>query len=183
MSKTKEAIIETAIQVLSLDSSASLEDIATAAGVSRMTIHRNFKNRDTLFHEINETLIQRTLHIFKKSKKNHERSIDQLEEVIKTSANEKGYVLLIKENKDHKHHDPETCLFSEVSNELEELIKRLRQEGYLSQTIPDAWVFHMYDAILFTAWEALYSGTVAPNDIPTLSWHTFKNGVLNGKTI
>lgn len=178
MSKSKAKIIETAIQVLSVDDSASLEDIAEAAGVSRMTLHRNFQNRETLFKEIHETLIQRTLSIFQQAKEKYEHPIEQMEEIIKTNAGEKGFVLLMKENKEHEDHDPNTCKFSEVNKELREIIKKLREEGYISQEIPDLWVFHMYDGILFTAWETMHTGSVAPKEIPNLAWNTFKKGLL-----
>ncbi|MCA1063936.1 TetR/AcrR family transcriptional regulator [Rossellomorea sp. AcN35-11] len=178
MSKSKALLLEKAIHMLSQDESASLEDIAKAAGVSRMTLHRNFQNRETLFKEIHETLIQRTLAIFKQAKETYEHPVEQMKEIIMRNAGEKGFVLLMKENKEHEDHNPETCRFSEVNKELSELIKQLRGEGYISHEIPDAWVFHMYDGVLFTAWETMHNGSVAPNEIPNLSWTTFKNGLL-----
>ncbi|WP_335872009.1 TetR/AcrR family transcriptional regulator [Bacillus sp. 2205SS5-2] len=178
MSKSRAKIIETAIQVLSLDESASLEDIAVAAGVSRMTLHRNFRNRETLFKEIHESLIQHTLSIIQQAKQKYEHPIEQMEEIMKANAGEKGFVLLMKENKEHEDHDPNSCQFSEVNKELRELIQNLRRVGYISQGTPDSWVLHMYDGILFTAWETMYNGSVAPKEIPNLSWNTFKNGLL-----
>ncbi|MBO2942427.1 TetR/AcrR family transcriptional regulator [Paenibacillus sp. F411] len=178
MSKSKAKIIETAIQVLSVDDSASLEDIADAAGVSRMTLHRNFHNRETLFKEIHEALIQQTLSIFKQAQEKHTHPVKQMEDIIKTHAGVKGFVLLMKENREHEDHDPNTCKFSEVNKALRELIQRLRDEGLISPEIPNSWVFHMYDGILYTAWETMYTGSVAPKEIPRLAWSTFRKGLL-----
>jgi AcrR family transcriptional regulator len=181
MSKTRDKIIEVAIEVLSTDEFASLEAIAEKAGVSRMTIHRHFRNRETLFEKIHESLIARTLLTFQEAAEAYEDSAQQIREIIKVNAGGSGFHLLMKEHGEHEQHDPETCKFSKLNKELHALIRKLRNEGYIQQNVPDAWVFHMYDGVLFTAWEAMRNGSVAPRDIPDLAWSTFKNGVLNIK--
>ncbi|WP_424643419.1 TetR/AcrR family transcriptional regulator [Embleya sp. AB8] len=46
--RTARAILEAAERVLSADPSATMEEIATAAGVARTTVHRRFATRDAL---------------------------------------------------------------------------------------------------------------------------------------
>lgn len=179
MNKTKTNIVNVAIDVLSRDEGASMETIAEHVGVSRMTIHRYFKNRERLFSSIHEVLIERTLAIFNESLERYNDPLEQMESIIKTNAGQQGFHLLLREHGHHEGHDPETCKFSEVNKELYALIGRLRATGHIDSSMADAWVFHMYDGVLLTAWETMYNGTVAPRDIPELAWRTFKKGLLS----
>lgn len=179
MNKTQTTIVNVAIDVLSKDEGASMETIAEQAGVSRMTIHRYFKNRERLFASIHEVLIERTLAIFNESMETIEDPLEQMESIIKTNAGQNGFHLLFREHGHHEEHDPETCKFSKVNKELYALIGRLRDAGHIDASMPDAWVFHMYDGVLLTAWESMHNGTVAPKEIPALAWRTFEKGVLS----
>lgn len=49
--RTRAAIIEAAAAVLADDRTATLPDIAKAAGVGRTTVHRYFPDRECLIHE------------------------------------------------------------------------------------------------------------------------------------
>ncbi|MGA9466611.1 MAG: TetR/AcrR family transcriptional regulator [Exiguobacterium marinum] len=179
MNKTQINIVNIAIDVLSRNESASMETIAEQANVSRMTIHRYFKSRERLFSSIHEVLIERTLVIFNESMDKFEDPLVQMESIIRTNAGNHGFHLLFREHGNHEEHDPETCKFSKVNEVLYALIGRLRDAGHINSSIPDAWVFHMYDGVLLMAWEALHNGTVAPREIPDLAWNTFKKGLLS----
>ncbi|WP_347860875.1 TetR/AcrR family transcriptional regulator [Salimicrobium sp. PL1-032A] len=178
MNKTEQRIIDVAIDVLAKDERASMEMIAEQAGVSRMTIHRYFKNRELLFTSIHEELIGQTLAIFREATGKYDSPRDQIEAIIRKGAGQRGFHLLFREHAHHEDHDPRTCKFSEVNRELMTLIGKLREAGDIDASVPDAWVFHTYDSVLLTAWETMHNGTVAPKDIPALTWRTFARGVL-----
>ena len=52
--RNAERIMRAASQVLRTEPDASIEDIAEAAGVSRATVYRHFKNRDDLVRLVRE---------------------------------------------------------------------------------------------------------------------------------
>jgi AcrR family transcriptional regulator len=54
-----QAILEAAERVLSTDPTASMEQIAAAAGVARTTVHRRFATRDALIDELTGWAAQR----------------------------------------------------------------------------------------------------------------------------
>ncbi|WAL69006.1 helix-turn-helix domain containing protein [Amycolatopsis cynarae] len=57
--RTVQAILEAAERVLSADPTASMEQIAAAAGVARTTVHRRFATRDALIDELTGWAAQR----------------------------------------------------------------------------------------------------------------------------
>ena len=58
MKGTKEKLIEAAVVALNRDESATIEQIANVAGVTRRTIHRCFNDRNTLVEECKQTMLR-----------------------------------------------------------------------------------------------------------------------------
>ena len=56
--KTRHAILKAAFDVFSRDGSASLSDVAAAAGVGRATLHRHFAGSADLFAALTETAMR-----------------------------------------------------------------------------------------------------------------------------
>lgn len=56
--RTARLILEAAERVLSADPTASIEQIAEAAGVARTTVHRRFANRQALLDALAETAVE-----------------------------------------------------------------------------------------------------------------------------
>jgi AcrR family transcriptional regulator len=59
--RNHEQIIDGAITVLGADPGASLQDIATAAGLHRATLHRHFRSREDLLEAIRRRSAERVL--------------------------------------------------------------------------------------------------------------------------
>lgn len=57
--RTRQAILDAAIQVLARNPAAPLGDVATAADVGRTTLHRYFAERDDLLHALREEVGRR----------------------------------------------------------------------------------------------------------------------------
>ncbi|KUJ72119.1 TetR/AcrR family transcriptional regulator [Thiomicrospira sp. WB1] len=64
MKDTTQKILAAATQVWNQNPSAPLKDIAEAAGVSRMTLHRHFDGRDALLEAILEEFMQRIMTVY-----------------------------------------------------------------------------------------------------------------------
>lgn len=56
---TREGILAAAQRCLNVDPTASMAQIATAAGIGRATLHRHFDNRRVLVHEIGSRSLDR----------------------------------------------------------------------------------------------------------------------------
>ncbi|MEV7366723.1 TetR/AcrR family transcriptional regulator [Streptomyces sp. NPDC003343] len=59
--RSSARIIEAAEQVLAVDPNATLEQIADAAGLTRITVHRRFSSRQALLEALNERFNERYL--------------------------------------------------------------------------------------------------------------------------
>lgn len=56
---SRDAVLAAAQRCLNIDPTASMAQIATAAGIGRATLHRHFANRDVLIHEIGSRSLDR----------------------------------------------------------------------------------------------------------------------------
>ncbi|CAM2070750.1 TetR/AcrR family transcriptional regulator [Sulfidibacter corallicola] len=179
MASTRDRIVEAAIAALARDPAASMAAIAESAGVSRMTIHRQFKNREILIAAIQDALAERSLAIVDEAEQNHEDPRDQLREIVELCASRSnGFQLLMEGAHDHAEHDRETCRFGEMNRKIRAMIQALQERGEIQPDLPIDWVSHSFDGVLFIAWECLRHGSVAPRDIPSLAWRTFSQGVF-----
>ena len=179
MERTKERIVDSAIRILSEDRGASLDSIAATAGLSRMTIHRYFKNRDTLLEHLHNELVRRAIAIVHRALSEHDDPVDQMREIVMSTANaSNGFQLLMDGRHVHEDHDEDTCQFAQMNKKLKSLIERLKENGDISREVPTPWAFHMFDGVVFCAWETMNNGSVAPRDIPELAWKTFTRGLF-----
>ena len=182
MQRMKGRILEAAIKMLASNAAASLGDIAEAAQVSRMTVHRHFKNRDILMERVQDELIARGTAIVEKALQDHSDPVDQLRTIVYgnvTAAN--GFQLFMTLPHDHHHgddHDPMTCRFGVMNRYLMDIMEQLQFAGRLRENLTAAWAFHMLNGVLFSAWEALRDGSVAPRDVPAMTWQSFRHGIL-----
>ena len=55
--RNREAVIEAAIELLTENASASMQQIADASGVGRTTVYRHFPTRDDLFRELFDRIV------------------------------------------------------------------------------------------------------------------------------
>ena len=63
--RNRDRVLEAAIEVLSDDPSATVEDVAAAAGLTRSTVYRRFRSRDALLAAVRDRLVEETRGVFR----------------------------------------------------------------------------------------------------------------------
>ncbi len=174
--KAEDKIIQAAFKIYYQDASASFDKIAEEAGVSRMTIHRKFPKREALIIAACRKLFQEGSQILEEALEAEKTSIEQLKSfVVRSVKNRLNYHFVYQFQEIHHLMDHEDC--TAFYNKLEKLYQNLKEEKHIANSVTEAWFFHMFDAVMMTAWHTYEHGCVAPNDIPKLAWQSFLGSV------
>ena len=178
LSKTQKKILEAAYDVLAQDFSAPLDRIATAAGVTRMTLHRNFKSREVLLEAAGLELVYEGNRIIDRALDGYQAPLEQLQSIVMqaTSMGDRFHFML---------HAVEEMDFEAIGSQLQQMDDRmlalfdaLREQGFIKKDVPNAWLLHHYGGVMTAAWTALRDGAVARRDIPRLAWQSFAYGLI-----
>lgn len=178
MNKTQQKILNAAFDVLAQDFSAPLDKIAEVAGITRMTLHRYFNNRDALIQAAGLEMIHLGISIIDEAVAQHDHPREQLQEIVMQASQMGERFHFLTHASEVIEHEAFGPLFQELEDKMTEVIEALREEGLIKKEVPTAWILHLYGGVLTAAWSSLRDGVVAPRDIPLLAWRTFAQGIF-----
>lgn len=150
-------ILAAAAEVLAADSSASLERIGEAAGLTRATVHRRFASRQALLEALAEQLNQRYLDGLRESSVDTAPPREVLLSYTAAVFELKTTHLFVMEL---VGDDCATGLSPEVVAGIDRLFARLREAGEITAT-SDRWCRRVYLALL-------HEVHLLPDDAPEL---------------
>ncbi|MFJ1729986.1 TetR/AcrR family transcriptional regulator [Streptomyces sp. NPDC088254] len=148
--RSVRAILEAAERVLADDAGASMEQIAEAAGLTRITVHRRFANRQALLEALAVSAKQQLLDAIGEARPD---SAPALVALYRVTAN----VLRVKNTWRFtlSHATPHTGAAAAVWEEIDaytvELLARAQNEGLLAPDADLDWTRQVYYALLSEA--------------------------------
>ncbi|GAA6165381.1 TetR/AcrR family transcriptional regulator [Pelagimonas sp. KU-00592-HH] len=179
MSKTETSIIEAGFAVFAAKPTATLADVAEAAGVGRATLHRHFKGREDLMialaHRAMEELDAAVEAATKNATSYTEGLRLALEAMIPLAERQ---MFLEKEPLDNVPSIAEARKRDAL--ELAEAVEEAKAEGGFAQDVPTPWIVQAYENLLFAAWTMVRDGEATHRQAAALAWRTLQSGVRGG---
>lgn len=175
---TTQAIIEAAFEVLGRDPSASLSQIADAAGVGRATLHRKFAGRDDLVRALVRQAA-RELDSAAERAAAAARSYTQALEKTMAAAVALGdrQWFLARERTEYA----EEPLREKREQEFRQLLNEARKEGLFPPTCPVEWAAQVFDHLVYAAWTQVRDGHATPDQAVRLAWSTLTGGLKEAR--
>jgi AcrR family transcriptional regulator len=148
--RSVRAILEAAERVLAEDAGASMEQIAEAAGLTRITVHRRFANRQALMEALSVNAMHQLHEAIEQARPN---SAPALVALYRVTAN----VLRVKSAWRFTlgHHtslsEAAAALWDDIDSYTVELLARAQHEGLLAPGVDLDWMRQVYYALLTEA--------------------------------
>ena len=172
----KRPLLDLVAEVLVARPGASLAEVASAAGISRTTLHKQYATRDELVRAVG----LRATEIW-------EQAVDRVAGEPGTEAGlrallaamiESGPQLTFLWRSPALDEDEElTRRYVAAERRCLAVLDRARSQGLLAVSTPDWWLLQTMYALVYTAAEAVQQGKLAPLDAPDLALRTLLRGL------
>lgn len=168
-------LLDIAAEVLVQDPAASLAEVAKAAGIGRTTLHRQYATRDDLIRAV----AHRAVDVWEQAVEAvHIADGDGGLRALVAAMVPLGPQLSFLWRTPALDHDEEIdARMQRVQDRGLEVLQQARKLGVLGADIPDWWLLRMLYAVVYSAAESIYYGTLAPLDAPDLAFGTLLRGV------
>ncbi|GIG96891.1 TetR family transcriptional regulator [Plantactinospora mayteni] len=150
--RTRRAILDAAITVLSQHSTASLGDVADAAGVGRTTLHRYFPERADLLTALSTDVLARIDSAAERAQPDRGPAPDALERMCQEFF-ELGDILMCVFSQPELVNTTAWEECSEADKALIRLVERGHAEGTLDPALDPIWVQQVLWSTLYAAWQ------------------------------
>jgi AcrR family transcriptional regulator len=169
-------LLDAAGELLAINPTASLADIAAHAGIGKATLHRYFASRDDLIRALamrSLMLVEAAIIVARLDEGSFTDAFRRLVEGLIPLA-DKFYFLL---SEPIANYDPQLAEAEiKIGLPVERLVERGQQSGELRADLPQKWILHVLDYLLYATWHAVYKGEIAKNDAPALVMTTLLQG-------
>lgn len=163
-SRTRRAILDAAIQLLSENPAAPLSEIAQAAEVGRTTLHRYFPSRADLLSALSSDILEK---IEEAASNAHLDDGPAAEALLRLCQEyfDLGDVLSLMFTMPELTASEQWSTESESDRKLKQLIERGHEDGTIDPDIPYEWIgAELLWAALYTGWDYVRNGLGSRHD-------------------
>jgi len=165
-----DAILNAARTVLGERPDASMEDIATTAGVSRQTVYAHFPSRDALIAALLHALGAETLAAFDAAHLDTAPPADALRQFLDIGWQLiRGYPFLLGPALAQNPDPGDPAAHQAGTAQLEQIIRRGQRAGDFDRTLPAGWLAVAIVGLVRTAAEQLAAGRLTTSKAAALA--------------
>ena len=174
---TKDALIDAAIRVFASRPAASLSDVAEAAGVRRVTLHRLIGSRDELLKEIAIRSIAEMDEACRQAVEKAPSAIEALRACVEALVPVGDRCHFLWTQAEVWEEPTVAKEIARQNRELVTLIDEAKADGAIAPEIPNAWISAALEAVVFAALSTARAGDIAVNDAGKLATQTLFAGI------
>lgn len=177
MSLSRDELLRAAADHLGRRPNATQDEIATAVGVSRATLHRHFSGRLALMTALEELAIAEMREVLDAVRLTEGSATDALRRLVRACEPVSPYLALLYSQSQELDLDTTLEVWKEIDGEITELFLRGQRTGEFRPELTAAWLTEtFYSLIGGTAW-SIRVGRAAAQDFDRLIIGLLLNGV------
>ncbi|WP_209009329.1 TetR/AcrR family transcriptional regulator [Pseudovibrio japonicus] len=174
---TKDKLLEAAVRVLNTQPRASLADIAEAAGVKRVTLHRVVGTREELLRDVALRALQQMDDAVSAAIKGKRKPFEQLKAIVTALVPIADSCHFLWNGPDVGNEPDITQEIQRHDKQLRDLIDRAKAEGDILSFLPNSWVMASLDAVVYAAANTVETDNIPLTDASALAIQTLFGGI------
>ncbi|MEM7209254.1 MAG: TetR/AcrR family transcriptional regulator [Pseudomonadota bacterium] len=161
--RSRDALLNAAIELLLENPRASMSDIAAHAGVGRATLYRHFESRDELVLELAAESMKASEAVLKSLNVPERPAVEVITEGIRAImpvADRFHFLMLLwviaSEN------DEAIKIYYRQLDELAQIVERAKIEKSINESLSTDWIVMLIDSVTYVGWWSIHSGQMNP---------------------
>ena len=176
--RTRRAILSATADALARDRTATLPDIAEAAGVGRTTLHRYFSDRDSLMRGAVEDSFLVLEQAVVDAALDQGSPVEAMRRLVGALVSVGDRLLFLFGDPRVLEAYPPPQPSHSADDAVIGLITRGQADGVFDSTVSPQWIQHVLWAIVYTGHEEVVNGRVPRHGVTTTVIRTFEHGIL-----
>ncbi|QKG27005.1 TetR/AcrR family transcriptional regulator [Actinomadura verrucosospora] len=177
MSFDRDAVLASAAELLSRKATATQDEIAQAAGISRATLHRHFAGREKLVRALEELGLRRLEAVLDEARPDDGTATDALVRLVEASRPVAAFLAFLATENQLFEGEEVNAGWERLDARITALFRRGQEAGEFRIDLPAAWLTEaLYGLIGSAAW-TIQSGKTAPRDYTAMITGLLLGGV------
>ncbi len=178
MASDRETLLRAAADFLGRRPNATQDEIASAVGVSRATLHRHFAGKPALIAAVEELAITEMAHALEVARLHDDSAVEALRRLITACRPVSPYLALLYSQSQELDVDQTLKGWADIDAEITVLFKRGQRDGEFRPYLTAAWLTEaLYSLVAGAAW-AIQVGRVAGREFDHMITDLLLHGVL-----
>ena len=178
MSSTRDELLRAAADFLGRRPNATQDEIATAAGVSRATLHRHFAGRHALMEALEKLAVAEMREVLRIVRLQDGSAVEALRRLVSACRPVSPYLALLYSQSQELDLDSTIEAWREIDDQITSLFERGQREGDFRPDLTAAWLTEAFYSLFGATEWAIRAGRVAGRDFDRLITDLLLNGVL-----
>ena len=171
----KRSLLDVAAEVLVADPSASLTQVADAAGIGRTTLHKHYATREDLLRAVGHRVIDLWEQVAETA--SADDADGGLRAAIEAMIPIGPQLAFLWRTPSFDHDQDLETRWNAFTQETLAILKRAQDRGVISAAVPDWWLLSTFYAVIYIASERVQLGHLARLDAPGLALSTLLHGI------
>ncbi|MGD9484210.1 helix-turn-helix domain-containing protein [Streptomyces sp. TRM70308] len=182
MTVHRDQVLKAAAELLSRKATASMDDIARAAGISRATLHRHFAGREALVFALAELAARQIEDGLDAARIEEGDPAQALRRLVAQATPVAGFLaFLYGENQLYEPGTPDPG-WARIEERVGALIRRGQEQGAFRRDLSAHWLTDALYALVVASGWSVQDGRMAPREAPRMVAEVLLGGVLERRT-
>jgi TetR/AcrR family transcriptional regulator, mexCD-oprJ operon repressor len=182
MSFDREQVLRDAAALLTRRATASMDEIAKAAGISRATLHRHFPGRDALVHALGALGVEQAEHCLDAARIEEGDPRDGVRRLIEEAVPISGFLAFLY-GENQLYDAPEiTEGWERIDERVGALFRRGQEQGMFRYDLTPAWLCEALYALIAASGWCVQDGKIAARDSARMVGDLLLGGMLRERS-